>query len=244
MALESHPTPARTRRGADRRREILDAAREVFSAKGYERGSMAEIASKVGIVEGTIYKHFAGKRELLFEATRAFYAPIISSARQHLTGIRGTRNRLRYVIWRQLQGFVDEPGICRLIIQEIRPYDDYYESVVRELNREATSLVLDIVEQAMERGELRRGVQPALVRDVIYGGMEHLAWKALSGRGSIDVEQLADDLTELILCGVGLPATTEEDACGGELSRLRAQVDRLETLIDGLRAGAQEETRQ
>ena len=37
--------------------EILVAARDVFCEKGYEGTAVAEIAERLGIVEGTIYKY-------------------------------------------------------------------------------------------------------------------------------------------------------------------------------------------
>jgi AcrR family transcriptional regulator len=227
------PTPqngSRTRKGADRRREILAAAGEVFSAKGYEQASMAEIAAKVGVVEGAIYKHFESKRGLLFETTRAFYEPLIAATERELAGVLGTRNRLRFVIFRHLQSFVVHPELCRLIIREIRPYEDYYGSVVRELNRKTTSRVLSILEDAKRAGELRPGVRPALVRDVIFGGIEHLAWKSLSGRGKLDVDEQADGLTELILHGI-LATPSERPGSSPELHLLREQIDRLEKAI-------------
>jgi AcrR family transcriptional regulator len=224
---------SRTQRGQVRRREILTAARRVFSAKGYEGASMAEIAAEVGIVEGAIYKHFAGKRELLFEATRNLYEPQIEETRLQLKSIRGTRNRLRYVIARQLQSFVDNPGLCRVIIHEIRPKNDYYGSIVRKLNREMTSLVVDILERAAEGGELRPKVRPTLVRDVVFGGIEHLAWKTLIGRETLDVEGDADALTDLVM--LGIEARAEADS---ELGRLRAQIDRLEVMLGAAGAPA------
>jgi len=239
MAAEAPQPRNRTQRGADRRAAILDAARDVFAAKGYGAASMSAIAARVGVVEGALYKHFASKRELLFEATRAGYEPLIEGTREQLPGIRGTRNRLRFVIWRQLQFFVQEPGLCRLIIHEIRPYADYQDSIVQDLNREATALMLGVLEDAVEQGELRPSVSPAMVRDVIYGGIEHVAWKALDGRARLDAEAVADDLTDLILGGVLRPppghaagqASAESSA---EIDALRAQVDRLQKLVDDL----------
>jgi len=219
----------RTQRGEDRRKEILEAARSIFSAKGFERSSMAEIAAKVGVVEGALYKHFGGKRELLFEATRAFYEPLIAATREELTGVHGSRNRLRFVIHRQLQAFVRHPEMCRLIMQDIRPHDDYHGSVVRELNRKSTATVIGILEQARSDGELRADIQPTLVRDVIFGGIEHLAFRALAGRGTLDVERQADELTQLIWNGL-LP----RDEQPTENARLQQQIDRLEGLIDKL----------
>jgi AcrR family transcriptional regulator len=49
-----------------RRGEILDAALVVFSEKGYEGGTMREIAQRLGLTEPALYRHYAGK-EALFE---------------------------------------------------------------------------------------------------------------------------------------------------------------------------------
>ncbi len=49
-----------------RRGEILDAALIVFSEKGYEGGTMRQIAARVGVTEPALYRHYAGK-EALFD---------------------------------------------------------------------------------------------------------------------------------------------------------------------------------
>jgi len=233
MPTQTAQNAARTRRGEDRRREILDVARQVFSSKGYEQTSMAEIAAQVGIVEGALYKHFTSKRELLFEAMRMFYEPLLGLMREQLASITGTRNRLRFVIAAQLHGFVKHPGLCRVIILEIRPNDDYQGSVMRKLNREMTSLVPEIIEEAVKTGELRGDIRATLVRDVVFGGIEHLAWKTLAGRETLDVQREADALTELVLRGLE-PRSTAQGASDPELARLRAQIDRLEALVGAI----------
>lgn len=48
-----------------RRGEILDAALFVFSEKGYESGTMREIASRVGVTEPALYRHYPSKEALL-----------------------------------------------------------------------------------------------------------------------------------------------------------------------------------
>ncbi|MEO3947363.1 TetR/AcrR family transcriptional regulator [Gorillibacterium sp. CAU 1737] len=44
---------------------ILEAATEIFSQKGYEATSTSEIAQKAGVAEGTIFRHYKTKRDLL-----------------------------------------------------------------------------------------------------------------------------------------------------------------------------------
>ena len=59
----------------ERRREhtrnlLLDAAEEVFVAKGFEGASLDEIAETAGYTRGAIYKHFAHKEDLFLAVNR------------------------------------------------------------------------------------------------------------------------------------------------------------------------------
>lgn len=50
-----------------RRREILDAAVEVFGKRGYASGSLQEIADRVGMTHAGVLHHFGSKHQLLLE---------------------------------------------------------------------------------------------------------------------------------------------------------------------------------
>jgi AcrR family transcriptional regulator len=52
---------------SDKRRQIIDGAREVFLAQGFDAASMGEIARKSRVSKGTLYVYFDSKEEL-FEA--------------------------------------------------------------------------------------------------------------------------------------------------------------------------------
>ncbi len=47
------------------KREILEAALELFSVQGYEATSVSQIADAVGIRKASLYSHFSGKQEIL-----------------------------------------------------------------------------------------------------------------------------------------------------------------------------------
>lgn len=48
-----------------RRNEILDAAEELFSQKGFDGTSTGDILGKVGIARGTLYYHFKSKEDIM-----------------------------------------------------------------------------------------------------------------------------------------------------------------------------------
>jgi len=54
----------------DRKTTIVYAATEVFAEKGYDAGSMREIAARVGVSEPALYRHFSGKEELFLAIMR------------------------------------------------------------------------------------------------------------------------------------------------------------------------------
>ncbi|AZB44684.1 TetR/AcrR family transcriptional regulator [Bacillus sp. FJAT-42376] len=50
---------------------IMDAARELFTAEGYQNVSMRKIAKELGYSHGSIYYHFNSKAELFYAMVRS-----------------------------------------------------------------------------------------------------------------------------------------------------------------------------
>lgn len=72
------------------RRQILDAAKEVFREDGYAHANIAHIVERSGLSVGSVYHHFSAKADLfraLWEETEAEYndaaASAVAAARQH-----------------------------------------------------------------------------------------------------------------------------------------------------------------
>ena len=56
---------ANSKEAEERKKEILDVAEELFTAKGYDSTSTTDILERVGIARGTLYYHFKSKEEIL-----------------------------------------------------------------------------------------------------------------------------------------------------------------------------------
>jgi AcrR family transcriptional regulator len=61
------PAPAGADEDSAKRRQIIEGARGVFLAQGFDAASMNDIARAAGVSKGTLYVYFANKEEL-FEA--------------------------------------------------------------------------------------------------------------------------------------------------------------------------------
>ncbi|HEY0754688.1 MAG TPA: TetR/AcrR family transcriptional regulator [Ktedonobacteraceae bacterium] len=63
----------------NKRKAIVDAAREIFSRQGYETTTIAEIASTAGIAVGTVYLYFRNKREIYLDTSQSWVMEIASA---------------------------------------------------------------------------------------------------------------------------------------------------------------------
>jgi len=224
-----------------RERDILDAATAIFSDQGYEFASMAEIAARAGIVEGTIYKYFDNKRDLLLHVMARWYEAMLANYSEHLSGVKGTRERLRYVIWRHLAFIAANPALCRVFFREIRTGDDYHGSPLNELNRRYTRFIIDVLQEGIDAGEFRPDLPLPLVRDIVYGTIEHHVWCFLSGKGEIAPDAIANSLCDLVFHGIAnaVPVATPpalDDRLLAAVSRIEAAAHALEQQAAGREA--------
>jgi TetR/AcrR family transcriptional regulator, fatty acid metabolism regulator protein len=182
--------------------DIMQAARAVFCEKGYEAASTAEIAAKAGVVEGTLYRYFSSKRELLIKVVENFYEGTLADYERQLRGVRGTWNRLRFLIWKHLSVIHADPALCRLIIHEMRPWPEYSRSSVFKLNQRYTQRTLAVIKEGIASGEFRSDLPLRIVRDMIFGCAEHHTWAYLRGEGNFSPEAAADAITDLVCKGL------------------------------------------
>jgi TetR/AcrR family transcriptional regulator, fatty acid metabolism regulator protein len=186
----------------DRTAAILQAARCVFEERGYEAATIAEIAERVDVVEGTVLHYFTTKRALVIGLIEVFYADITSRLVEQIKGVRGVRNQLYFVIWSHLSVLRENSALCAVILREARNLDPLLTQEVHDKNRLYTSVVKEIVTQGIQSGEIRPDASAPLIRNIIFGTTEHFFWDKLIGTANLDTKQLAAQLTQIIYEGI------------------------------------------
>jgi AcrR family transcriptional regulator len=129
-----------------RRRQLLDAALEVFVARGYHAAAMDEIAERAGVSKPVLYQHFPGKQEL-------YLALLDESVERLIEGVAGalrstTDNRQRVnATFEAYFGYVAEhSGTFRLVFES----DFTSEPAVRERLEATNRLCADMISQVIK----------------------------------------------------------------------------------------------
>lgn len=192
-------------RASNRRRAIVDSAAKVFVRKGYAAASIAEIASVAGVSDGLIYRYFDNKRALLDIVLSEFFGKIVAKLESAAVIEADFDVKVRNLISQHLRSFLEDLDFCRFFVSDVRSASDYHGSPIQKLNRRYTKIFLRVLEEGVADGRMKSDLDPRLVRDFVFGAVEHVAWRhALSGR-SIDIDGFARQLTEITLGGILLP---------------------------------------
>lgn len=213
-----------------READILAAALAVFRSRGYEQASISDIAAGAGVVEGLIYRYFKNKRDLLSKVIERWYINLINDPTR-IDPAQPIREQLRRVIRAHLQVIRSDPGLSRLVFNEFRTAADYRGSAIHQLNRRYTNPILDIARAAIQSGEFRADVPLALIRDTIFGSIEHHTWAYLRGEGDFSVDESADLITEIVYRGFAAPAERAGAPLTTTVENLNSAVERLNSLL-------------
>ena len=218
--------------------DIMMAAREIFTEKGYSDSLISDIAERAGVVEGTIYRFFANKRDLLQRVAEDWFVEMMASDEADFGAVRGEWNQLRFIIYHHLGSIRRDPGLSRLVIQELRPDPRYRETRLFQLHRDYANRVVEIVRRGAAAGVFRQDVSPTLVRDMVFGGIEHRTWAFMRREGEFELDATADAITDMVWRALR-PDGVAADRPGDHpdiADRLKAAAERLERLADRLAA--------
>jgi len=184
---------------------ILKAAESIFARKGFHEATISEIARKSRVSEATIYEYFSSKEELLFSIPAQTTRQYEEKNREILKYIRGAVNKLRFLIYRHLSLYAENPDYANIVMLILKGHRNFQKTDAYKIVQSTARKTIHVLEEGIQNGEFRAGIQPLLVRAIIWGTIEHLVTrKCLLGKPD-DLLALADDIIDTIFQGIVLP---------------------------------------
>ncbi len=194
------------------RQQILEAARELFLARGYKGVSMKEVAEEVQVTSAALYYHFpAGKQDLFFSIVQMMLedwtrGALLATAQSQSLQERLTR-LTRYLLTLPIDRF---SVLARDIHENVLDRETQRVALV-QLQRVFVQHVSDLFQQAIDAGEISQEI-PATVLATMYEGMsisllrsQHLA---IGETRHYDADQLAGFVVSVLLRGITIQSTS------------------------------------
>ncbi|MBN1490255.1 MAG: TetR/AcrR family transcriptional regulator [Phycisphaerae bacterium] len=218
------------------RQKILDAARSLFAAEGYDAVSLRRIANAIEYSPTAIYVYFKDKAELMKELCRQDFEAFGAKLRQfakaadpleriRLGGQVYIRFAMEYPNQFRLQ-FMTKPAPEAVEVDE-RKMEEHGRG---DPNRDAYAFVMQCVKEAIAQGRIREELQgdPELLAQMLWAGVHGVAslqtvrpenepWFHWKG-----AQALGQAMTETMLRGVVKDFNTKPIASKGRSRRSSA----------------------
>jgi AcrR family transcriptional regulator len=148
----------RAERSEATRTRLMEAARELFSERGYAEVGTEEIVARADVTRGALYHHFADKRALLRAVHEELEAELADEIGAKIAAEAEAGTGAREVLELGARAFLDaceRPEIARITLVEAPAVLGWNEW--REIDeRYGLGLVTGALELGMEQGVIRR----------------------------------------------------------------------------------------
>ncbi len=183
------PSPSRSERV---RQLVLDTTAELVAEVGVERTSIDEIASRSGVAKTTIYRHFPSKHVLVVEAVHACtHIPAVTdtgSLRDDLISCFSGMTKASY------EGRL---GDMMLSLMDAAQRDPELGRLVRAQSEQRRRFATDVIQRAVERGDLPSDVDVDLLVTMLSGP---LVYTRLVRRQRVTEELVAAVVDSVLAC--------------------------------------------
>jgi len=219
----------RSGRWGDREQSILDAAWDLITTQGFDGMTMADVAAATGLSEGSLYNYVPSKRELAIRVAERWFSKQAEELEQTLSAVEHPRDQVTLLVQRHIAMILEQPELFLMWIREVRATDAYLTSSSRDIFRSYTGLLRTALSKAQATGTIDTDMSNDMVRDMIYGGAEHVAWTAIVQKRSstLDVADAAKKLGRTYWRALKVETISDEDSVSQRLARIETKLDRL-----------------
>ncbi|WP_242614182.1 TetR/AcrR family transcriptional regulator [Actinomadura roseirufa] len=191
--------PRRRMSRADRERQMLDVAEEVFGERGYQAASMDEIAERCGVSKPMLYEYFGSKDGLLTACVCRSKAELLDVTQKAMAGATAPED----VLWRGMVAyfsFIDAHSRSfAMLLGEPPAGSPETAEAVEATRRQQSALISGVL------AAFAPAAPPTVIdayTEIIIGASERLAlWR--TRRPDVPVEETARYMTDFCRNGLG-----------------------------------------
>ena len=186
---------------------IIAAAASVFAQKGYAGASVADIAIKAAIGKGTVYEYFNSKEDLFFAVFQWYTQRTGRQASVRISALGGSAAERLLTLSDAVMGLWEEIKDVFTLTMEFwaasasSQMRDRFKAAFRELYTEFRSIILNLIQEGIERGEFRRDVRPESVAAALVGTWDALFLQAWFEE-KFDPLTVAHEFLEIVIKGL------------------------------------------
>ena len=199
MPTTPHNSPTKKKA----RQRILEAAAESFQTLGYARTTTQAIASKAGVAEVTLFRHF-GDKQKLFQAVAPKIGGGVNFERLEAQLIDDLAADLRLIIEQSLRFFIAQQDAIRMLMFESIHFPEMKAALVQN-SRSMIQLLERYLQKQIDAGKLQ-AVKPQVTAQSFLSMLFGYAIGIHPVRdllpAEIPIEEMTDEFVRIFLAAL------------------------------------------
>ena len=178
---------------------ILTNAARLFSAQGYMRASIADLADACKLSRGALYHYFDSKEAILFAILDAHIRAMIEQVETAVAAGGPTLTQFRNVIRAVVEVNAKSPHEQRVLIRDLSFLNEDEQQAIKDLERQLVDIVTDLLVRLDAEGRIVRRTKK--IYTMILFGIINYTYTWYDPEGGIGPQEFADMAVDLFLDG-------------------------------------------
>jgi AcrR family transcriptional regulator len=178
---------------------ILTNAAALFSAQGYMRSSIADLADACRLSRGALYHYFDSKEAILFAMLDAHIREMIQRVETAVAAGGPTLTQFQNVIRAIVEVNAKSPHEQRVLIHDLSFLNEEEQQTIKNLERQLVDIVTDLLIRLDAESRIVKRTKK--IYTMILFGIINYTYTWYDPKGGIGPQEFADMAVELFLHG-------------------------------------------
>lgn len=202
----------------ERKKEILDCAKKLFSRQGYYQTHISDIIKEAKIARGTVYQYFDNKDDIFITLVEDFFTNwknIVSfeQANIDLNGI-SAKAYFRHRIKQTLLFLAEDSDLCNIALRMGLGLPEKVSILIDRFDKKITDLIAEDLKFGQEYKTIRSTLNVESTAIVLTGALLRTAYhnfvrkKKQKGYSTKEIEKITEEFIDIFLTGIFTPRDT------------------------------------
>ena len=168
LSADAKPLTRRALAKLRTRQTVLDAAKRLFTERGYQEATVRDIARAAGMSTGAVFANFTDKADLFNEVVIADYEALAARMRQAAAAEESVEAALLAALTVGYEFHLDQLPLLQAGVSVSWSHGRSEEMRNREGLRDVLAIAEEVLRRGVNRGELAKNMDVTLVADMVW----------------------------------------------------------------------------
>ena len=186
-----------------RKEQIMSAALNVISSKGYEQSRMDDIVLESDLSKGAIYWYYKSKKEVYLSLVDHWVSEYSSGMFEALDKTQSASGKLKKLFNFFSNQFKTNPTTFKVLVEfwRMASLDNSFNKKLQHVYLDFQDYLIEIIDLGIKNGEFKK-VNPRITALSILINIEGIHWFTLFDKSGVQAQEYVDTITSFIINGL------------------------------------------